>query len=156
MEEALEEAMTEPRSAEEWARFCWMAEHVKAVNPDVIVSLQVSVLCVACAAAYAAQQTAALREQNERLGVDVKIAVEDAKTSHAEVERLRLGMAHIGTCQDFANEREALVAVAKAAQAIVWDKDDEEGLHYCSVAEAHHLMDALAHPAVQRAVKEER
>ena len=34
--------------------------------------------------------------------------------------------------------------VIEAARAIIWDSDDEEGLHYCDKAEAHCLMAALA------------
>ena len=37
-----------------------------------------------------------------------------------------------------------LIACAEAGSAIVWDTDDEEGLHYCSKKEAHRLMNALA------------
>lgn len=35
-------------------------------------------------------------------------------------------------------------AVVEAARVIIWDKDDEEGLHYCSVEDAHRLLAALA------------
>jgi hypothetical protein len=45
------------------------------------------------------------------------------------------------------------IALAKSVQEIIWDKDDEEGLHYCSVGDVHRLLDALARPDVQRAVK---
>lgn len=37
-----------------------------------------------------------------------------------------------------------VLAVLSAAAAILWDKDDEGGLHYCSVEDAHRLIDALA------------
>lgn len=43
---------------------------------------------------------------------------------------------------------EAERRVIEAARAIVWDADDEEGLHYCLKAEAHVLMAALVALAV--------
>ena len=161
--------MPNPTTAAEWAEHCRLMGHVMCFDSD---SHRVTrAMCPDCAEAYARQQTAALRAASEEAiaardqEIDVLRKSEEISEAQvialrAEVERLRLGMAHIGTCQDFANERNALVAVAKAAQK---ETQKVSGLHGDFIVhggtdhriESHCLLcEALAHPVVRRAVKE--
>ena len=144
---------TRPRTAEEWAR--WLAERdPQNPSPKNIGPLGWHWDVGREIAAYAAQQTAALRAEVEALHRERKGEVWYWQGDRYDTpESLSCPvLMEAETVRQMLHERAALVAVTKAAQA--WLDHPDRGFPRHLTEAARAIADALAHPAIQQAVKE--